>query len=247
MLPIKEVNTVYQTKNYGMFKFRNDNREVNQTRVKQIASRMIESGWLSGSNVIINSKNEIIDGQHRVKAAIIAGVPINYIVEKKAGFETIRGLNQDQKNWSLSDYVDGFTKENNEHYIRLKNFMKEFPHFNITEAMMFLQNGLIRVDRNTFESGGFKTKNVTTGKKWAESITELKPYFEKGYNRSIFVRAMIKIFSKKPEFKMDEFVKKVSLRPGMLYMCGTVDQYVDMIEKIYNHHRRNDEKVNLRF
>ena len=93
----KQVNQVFQTKNYGMFKFREDNRILNKTHITKLTEKMVNVGWISGSYVVINEKGEIIDGQHRVKAAINAGVPINYTIERKAGFEQIRSLNQNQK------------------------------------------------------------------------------------------------------------------------------------------------------
>jgi len=243
----KQVNQVFQTKNYGMFKFREDNRILNKTHITKLTEKMVNVGWISGSYVVINEKGEIIDGQHRVKAAINAGVPINYTIERKAGFEQIRSLNQNQKNWSLADHIHGYVKENNPNYIKLDNFVKEFPEFRVTESLMFLQNNSNPVHRDVFESGQFQVKNIEKGREWAKNIQQLKPFFEKGYNKSIFVRALIKIMSKKPDFKFEEFFHKVQLRPGMIHLCGSVELYTEMIEEIYNYRRRTDEKLNLRF
>ena len=93
----KKVNQVFQTKNYGIFKFRNDNRVVNPTHVKKLSEKMKNIGWIPGSYVVINEKGEIIDGQHRVTAAMSVGVPISYTIERKSNFDTIRSLNQNQK------------------------------------------------------------------------------------------------------------------------------------------------------
>jgi len=80
---------------------------------------------------------------------------------------------------------------------------------------------------------------------WAENLLSLKQYFPKGYNKAIFVRAMVKIFSKKSEFDFNQFLHKVELRPGMIHLCGSVELYIEMIEEIYNYKRR--DKINLRF
>ena len=77
----------------------------------------------------------------------------------------------------------------------------------------------------------------------ADNISKIKPYFEKYYNKSIFVRAMIKVMAGKPEFIFGEFLHKVKLRPGMLVPSGTVDQYVQMIEDIYNYKRSNSRQL----
>lgn len=243
----KQVNKVFQTKNYSMFKFRNDNRDVIESHVKRLTKNMTEQGWIKGSIVVVNEKNEVIDGQHRIKAAISANVPIDYIVTKGAGQKEIIGNNKISKQWGISTYLEHHVKQNNTHYTVLKNFMDEYPMFKFTEATMFLSNGLASAKREVFESGEWTVKNVKLGKQWADQVLQLKPYFEKHYNRAIFVRAMVKIMSKKPEFSFDEFLHKVKLRPTMLRPCGTVDQYVEMIEELYNYHRRNDEKLNLRF
>ncbi len=52
---------------------------------------------------------------------------------------------------------------------------------------------------------------------------------------------------KKPDFKFEEFLHKVKLRPSSIYVCGDKKSYAEMIEDIYNYKRRNDEKLNLRF
>lgn len=243
----KQVNTIFQTKELSKFKFREDNRTLNQSHIRRLTTNMKNSGWLPGSYVVVNEKYEIIDGQHRVKAAIEANVPIRYTMEKKADFEIIRGLNQNQRNWSLSDHIHGYVVDNNPHYIKLNNFIKTFPEFRVTECMMFLNNNASPVERHIFEKGLWVSKDYNKGITWANDVMSLKPFFEKGFNKSIFVRAIVKILSRKPEFKFEEFMKKLNLRPTSLVMCGTVEQYVQLIEDIYNYKRRNNEKVNLRF
>jgi hypothetical protein len=206
---------------------------------------MKEKGWLSSSVVTLNGNGEVIDGQHRVKAAMSVGTPIRYKVTKGAGSDEMTGMNTLQKNWSPFDHLHKFVTKGNSHYVTFDRFVNEFPMFKYTEVAMLLNNTLSTIKRDTFESGDYVVKNEKKGKLWGEYILELKPYFEKYYNKSIFVRAFIKIISNKKEFVFSEFLHKVKLRPNMMKPCGTVDQYVEMIEDIYNFKRSN--KVNLRF
>jgi hypothetical protein len=241
----KKVNEVYQTKDYSIFKFRDDNRIINKSHVKNIANNMKVRGWEKGSYVVINKKGEIIDGQHRVSAAMETGVSIQYILETTAGFETIRNLNSRQKNWAITDHIHGFVVEGNPHYVKLNNFMKQYPELKPTEAMMMCTNSLSGSDRETFESGRFVTKNMDKAVEWAMNIMELKPYFE-GYNRSTFVRALIKIMTRCKDFSFEDFVRKVKLRPSNIHFCGSVDEYIRMIEEIYNFSRNKSGRINLR-
>ena len=243
----KQVNTIFQTKELSRFKFRDDNRVLNTSHIKKLVTNMKSSGWLPGSYVVVNEKYEIIDGQHRVKAAMEANIPIRYTMEKKADFEIIRGLNQNQKNWTLSDHIHGYVVENNPHYVKLNNFVKKYPDFRITECMMFLNNNSSPCERHSFERGLWVSKDYNKALTWADDIMSLKPYFEKGFNKSIFVRAMVRIFSKKPQFKFEEFLHKVKLRPQSITLCGNIDQYTQMIEDIYNYSRRSSDRLNLRF
>lgn len=242
----KKVAEVLETRDYSIFKFRHDNREIKPNHVKYLTKKMKDKGWLKTSTVVINGNGDIIDGQHRVKAAIEASVPIRFRVERGAGIEEITEMNTGQRNWSPFDHLHKFVARGNENYIKFDNFIKEFPMFRITECAMFLNNGISTVDRRVFEEGRWIAKDVNVARKWANNVLSLKPYFEKYYNKSIFVRAMIKVFTtKKDVFNFDQFLHKVKLRPSMIYACGTVEQYVEMIEDIYNYKR--SDKVNLRF
>ena len=242
----KKVAEVFETKDYSIFKFRKDNREIKDAHVKVIVKKMKERGWLKTSTVVINQNGEVIDGQHRVKAAIQTGVPIRYRIERNAGIDEITQMNTGQKNWSPFDHIHKFVARGNENYIKFDNFIKEFPMFKVTECAMFLNNSFTSVKRDAFEEGRWVVKDFNVGRKWANQILSLKPYFEKGYNKSIFVRSIIKLLStKSKDFDFDQFIHKVKLRPSMIHLCGSVDQYIEMIENIYNYKR--SDKVNLRF
>lgn len=241
----KKVGEIFETKDYSMFKFREDNRLVNTNHVKKLASRMRERGWLSSSVVTLNGSGEVIDGQHRVKAAMSVGAPIRYKVTRGAGSDEMTEMNTLQKNWSPFDHLHKFVTKGNSNYITFDKFVRDYPMFKYTEVAMFLNNNMSTIQRHVFESGLYVVKNERKGREWANYILELKPYFEKYYTKAIFVRAFIKIVSNKKEFVFDEFLHKVKLRPNNLVACGTVDQYVEMIEDIYNFKR--SKKVNLRF
>lgn len=232
-----------------MFKFRDDNRVLNEKHIRSLAKNMKENGWIPGSYCVVNPKMETIDGQHRIKAAEKAGVPVRYTIEnvKSEVRKVIRGLNQDQKNWAFTDFIHTYVSDGNINYARLEAFMETYPDIRPTECMMMCLNSNSSPSREIFESGKFLIKDMRVADTWAKNVLLLKPYFENGYNKSIFVRALIKLFVGKPEFNFTEFLHKVELRPGSIHLCGTVEQYIDMIETIYNYRRKNEEKINLRF
>lgn len=243
----KKVAEVFETKDYTVFKDHVDNRNIRESHVKKLIERMRKNGWLKTSTVIVNEKFQIIDGHHRVKAATQAGVTIRYVVIRGATGDDITALNTTRLQWSPFDHLEKYVKRGNQHYIYFQNLSKKYPHFKYTEIGMFCTNSLTSVKRETFEHGEFITRSMKLAEKWAEEITQLKEYFPRYYNKSIFVRAMVKLYSNKSEFKFEEFLHKVKLRPNMLTPCGTLDQYVDMIIKLYNYKRRDEDKLDNKF
>lgn len=242
---MKKTGEIYQTKNYGLFSFHKDNREFDYNHVNRLYKSMLIHGWIRGSYVVVNRLYQIIDGQHRFLAAQKAGVSMYFIMDDKITSDEISLINTNKKNWNIITHLQKFVKLGNPHYVVLDKFMKNYPSLRPTECTMLVRNSLGSADREIFESGNFKVKDMKLAYEWAYNIMRLKPYFEKGYNKSIFVRALIKILTSKPEFKFDEFIHKVELRPKSLVMCGTVDQYVGLIEEIYNY--RRPDKLNFRF
>jgi len=241
----KKVGEIFETKDYSIFKFRDDNRVINYNHVKKLSQKMKERGWLSSSVVTINGSGDVIDGQHRVKAAMSVNCPIRYKVTRGAGTDEMTSMNMLQRNWSPFDHIHKWVVRGNQNYITFDKFSKDYPMFKYTEIAMLLNNSLHSVNRDSFESGQWVLKNEKIGRDWADKIVSLKPFFEKYYNKSIFVRGIIKVLANKPEFNFDEFIHKVKLRPNMLVPCGTSEQYIEMIENIYNYKRSG--KVNLRF
>jgi hypothetical protein len=246
---------VHFTKDLKIFKYHSVNRDVmnkaSQNRIQRIAESMKKE--LKKHPIIVTNKMIIVDGQHRVKAAEIAECGIYYIIDEsipntaKGIFDAAKEFNKNAKEWSKKDYITGYANQGNDSYQKLNEFGEKFPMFSLTERLMLLQNsGTKHANKKEFAEGKFTVRNFNTAEKWANHLLELKPYFEKGYNRSNFVRTILTIMEKKKGFKFEEFLHKVRLRPGSLYLCGDKRAYSTMIEDIYNYRRKVDEKLNLR-
>jgi len=243
----KKVNEIFRTTDYGMFKYDKRNRPVNPNRVRQLVKSMKEKGF-TNQPIKVTMNGTIIDGQHRLEAAKIAKVPIFYFVDHSKGtlFEKAADSNRLSKVWSKQDYLHGLAQQGIKSYVVLSEFRKKFPEFRLTEQMMFLQNSTSSITVADFSLGKWRTKDVKLGEKWATDIMKLKNHYP-DYKKSLFVRSMIEIIVGHPEFKFDEFLHKVKLRPAMMYPCGTRRQYKQMVEDIYNYRRKNTDKIRLRF
>ena len=252
---MKQFKIVFTT-NLGMFKYHTANRDFttpeSQNRIKRIAESMKSDGLLPHA-IVVTSKFFVVDGQHRLEAARIAGKGIYFLIDEtiantaKAIFEAAKRYNRDAKVWSKADYVHGLAKQGNVNYQILENFRREYPMFSQTEAEMFLMNsGTRNVGKREFADGKFEIASFKKAEELAKNILKLKEYFPH-YNSSVFVRTMLTIIEKKPEFNFDRFLHKVSLRPGAIKKQGDKDSYKLMIEDIYNFKASANDRLNLRF
>lgn len=260
---MKKYFILFET-NLTRFKLHKVNRPTddNQSKnlISEISETMKKSGFRQTEPIIVTRPDKngniwVIDGQHRLLAAMSCGIGVYFVTDEnvnpnsqKSIFDAFREYNKCKKKIMKNDYVHGFATMGNENFQTLQEFSKKFPMFSLTEQMMFLQNsGTKHPSKKNFQDGKFDVANVKKAETWASNLLELKPYFEKGYNRSVFVRTILTIMEKKKDFKFDEFLHKVKLRPGSIHLCGDKNTYATMIENIYNYRRRDDEKLNLRF
>lgn len=113
------------TSQYDIFKFRKDNREsINQAHVKRLADSISARNLLELRPISVNAKMEVIDGQHRLLAAQMLGVPIYYMQDKKLSSADIILMNISQP-WGQMDYLNYYCSNDFEEYKKLASFMKK--------------------------------------------------------------------------------------------------------------------------
>lgn len=235
-------NQVQQTKDYSLFKSIKGNRDINRLHYNRL-KKSIQNNYLF-TIIIVNEKFEIIDGQHRFEAIKKLGLPLYYIVCTGYGVNEVQILNQNSKNWSIVDFMNGYCDKGIQDYILYRNFVNKYK-FGHLETMAMLR-GMISSGSGVgidFKNGNFKTTHYEQACKLADLICSVKQYY-KGYNRRFFIFALLKLF-KNENFSFDEFIHKLQMQPYSLVDCVSVDQYIMLIEEIYNYKRRT--KVSLRY
>jgi len=232
---------VQVTKDYGLFKTIDGNRDVNELHVKRLTTSMQEKHLISP--IIVNEKYQIIDGQHRFTAASELELPVYYIVIPGYGLSDVQRLNQNSKNWAVSDFLDGYCNVGKEDYIRFKKFVEQYD-FNMSISLGVAINTIPGQHIwGQFRNGVFKFDDYLGATERADKITALKAYTDL-YNSRNFAYAMIHLL-KNPKFELTTFMQKLSYQQGALVPCTTANAYITLIEEIYNYKSRN--KVSLRF
>jgi hypothetical protein len=89
----------------------------------------------------VNENYEIIDGQHRFKAAQELGLPVNIIICPGYSIKDVQRLNANQKEWKLIDYLDGFCEEGETEYGGSKK-LKETPYYDFEDSLKIYLSGI---------------------------------------------------------------------------------------------------------
>jgi hypothetical protein len=247
---MKEVKKVYETYDYSMFKSMRGNRPLDKLLVMRL-KKSFKKHYLF-TIILVNEHHEIIDGQHRFEAAKSLGLPINFIVQEGYKVKEVQVLNTNSKDWGKMQYLHSFCELGHPEYLKFRDFMRKYPRFGIavSEALLTgLSNGKYEREEGhgvrlpTFKEGEIEIPNEAHSYHIAEKIMQIQPFYE-GFNRITFVRSMMRLFNN-PNYDHNTFVKKLEIQPTALQHCQSVDQYLLLIEDIYNYRSRN--KVSLRY
>lgn len=249
---VKTSNQVHSTMDYSKFKILVGNRKPNELHVKRLTNSF--KNFYLFSPILINEKWQIIDGQHRFLAAKELGLPINYIIVEGYGLKEIQILNTNSANWKKEDYLKAYCDLGYSTYLQMRQFMQDYPDFGIAVSELLLTDTAKGVNNRgsvlegrgrvkNFEEGRLTIPDIKTSYDNAEKVLMFKPYYD-GFNRSVFVSALIGIF-KNENYNHTEMIGKLSNQPSSLTHCTNVTQYKLLIEDIYNYRRR--EKISLRY
>jgi len=247
---MKEVKKVYMTYDYSMFKSMRGNRPLDKLLVMKL-KKSFKKQYLF-TIILVNEYYEIIDGQHRFEAAKSLGLPLYFTIQEGYKVKEVQMLNTNTKNWGKMQYLHSYCELGNPEYLKFRNFMRRYPKFGIavSEAILTgLSNGKYKREAGhgvrlpTFADGELEIPNEGRSYDIAEKIMQIQPFYD-GFNRITFVRAMMRLFNN-PNYDHNTFIKKLKIQPTALRHCQSVDQYLLLIEDIYNY--RSRDKGSLRY
>ena len=237
---MQTVNQVRMTNDYGLFTFIDGNRDINKNQFSRLA-KSIDEDYIPVP-IIVNEKKQIIDGQHRYEVIKTLNKPVYYIEVPGLRLPEVHRLNNNTKNWTATEYMNGYAKLGYPDYIQYKEFKRRYK-FGHNETMALLQNKSYG-GNNTFKDfreGLFIIKSYKQAVRDAEKIMMISKYYD-GYKRRAFVFSMISLFQNE-DYNHAEFLNKLSYQSVKMVDCTTVRQYISLIEDIYNYNRKH--KVRL--
>lgn len=257
---MKEVNTIYETKDFSMFSNIKGNRKLKQSHIDYFVKELKENGQQTPFIVwdtLRNNKlvNLILDGQHRFEACKILNIPFTFFYPQKQRntyFQTSkdgsiadvvtgavnRPINMSRiKNiqkgliWSIQDHLNFFITIQNPTYIKLKELADRHNVFTLHTIVTLIGS------TESFKEGNLKTDRFDSAEKILNAAKQLKDWY-KFYNRSTFVIALASLAANK-KFNLDYFLEKCETYSNLLLGCNGRDAYKDMLINLYNFRRKD--------
>jgi hypothetical protein len=165
------------------------------------------------------------------------GLPVFYVVTNDTA--TIVELEASHRRWSLDDYLTAFHREGSADYSSIVEWgMRTGIPLSCCASMLHgVQAGSANVNK-IIKSGKFKVKDELHIFQVANICDAIKRQGHEWAVSRNFVNAVsMCVFCQ--EFDTNLMIEKTSANLGLLRKQGSTDQYLDMIESIYNSRSKN--------
>jgi len=236
---------IKKTKQYDLFKFRDDNRaRIDNQHVHRLADSIRSNNLLDLKPILVNKNMEVIDGQHRLLAAKLLDVDVYYEINGKVTPEDIVKLNI-SKAWTMLDYLNFYTKHDYVEYKKLTELMlKESLDIHIALGIVSCNS---KITFHEFRMGNFKFTNELIDDQ-LEICRETIDHIKKMNGRSRYTssarfwKSLLKLV-KHEHFEVEKW--RVNLHKMVDHFCvkATTQDYLRFFQNIYN--SRNNIKINL--
>jgi hypothetical protein len=234
-----------KTKQYSKFIYVKGNRPIDPNHVKKLAESIHEKNLLHLNPVLVTSKMQVIDGQHRIEAAKLLKIEIYYEVSDEITKSDMSRLNKNKKNWTITDYINYYCEEGYQIYIRFRDFANENPQFKLSVLLKIVLPSDGSEYTKSVQDGVLNISNMDKAKKIIDAINKINnlPFDFKFIYDCRFPLAIGKCITT-PKFNIDNLTEKIKANPRRFVKCSTKEEYLELIEEIYNYYL-SENKISL--
>ena len=234
------MENIQSTQDYTLFTYLSGNRPIDKGHVKRLIKSIEKNNRLNLHPIIVNGKNEIIDGQHRHAAAKQLGIELFFIKSESVDDEHLIDCNVNQKLFEVENYIDFFSvKEKNPDYIQLKQFLQSTQLK--PKALLCLILGTVNGSLlNFLKTGKFRfpvsQDHLTVIDFYLDFMAYVKDKCIRPnsmFTNHSFAKAMRWLFQTSG-FSSELFFKKLDLKWFDLKPQRTAEEWYELLISIYN-------------
>lgn len=223
---------IKQTSNYNQFKLIEGNRNIDRGHLNRLITSITKRNLLAQNPIMVNEKMQVIDGQHRLKAAASLQVPIYYIVVNKLSLQDVQLLNHAMRAWKLEDFLKSFVTLELEEYKTFKDFIEKYDLPVSVGTKLLAPELSSHAGLEAFRSGNLEITNLAEAEKYGEWLTDIRKYAPGLYRATRFIEAVMMMF------RLDNYdherMKEKLIMAGEVKPQISRHDYLRELERIYN-------------
>ena len=214
----------FKTKNYEIFKFKTNNRDVKH--YKRIVESIKKIGYIDAFPILVNSNFEILDGQNRFYACRELGLEIAYSIYDNIdkSDDVMIELNKSAEVWRLESYIKHYAENGKEIYQLIRDFDNQYK-LGISNTLAIC---LPNVNQTVIKNGLAKELNP----KRHEIAIDIKTNFSilKFNLTNKFVRSITELYLRADK----KSIKKIQDNVLLIKQQANVGDYLLMFENMIN-------------
>ncbi len=237
---------VYSTRNYGQFKFDTFNRPIDDGKLAKLTAAIAAHDLLADNPILVSLENVVLDGQHRLKAAEALGVAIYYYFASDATIADVPEMNGMRSAWKSQDYLDVWCKRGAPDYIALRDFHRRFSWMTFSMAQDLCHYGDLTNATKTFIAGNYQANDLDFAEKVAFAVLDFRAIGFEYYRTSLFISVVANLLGN-ASYDHKRMVHQLKRQSAKLRPAVNRDDYMKIIDNIYNYNRRGTPYVELKW
>ncbi len=241
------MNEVKKTKRYDIFIMHENNRPIDLNNLKKIKNSIKLNNMLEFRPIMCNSKMQILDGQHRFIAARELDLEVYYQIKEDAVDEDMILLNDCQKRWLISDYINYHASKGSLAHAKLKKFCEE-NNLKYSQGAELLAGSRHSARIYEIKKGIMQCpsdEEIKTAEKLLNDVRDVVSTIEKylpqkrNFLKSDRVTDALMSLSMIEGYDKEEMKGACLKRIDIICQKSTKEGYFLMFKEIYNYGKRN--------
>lgn len=234
---IIKVADVFQTTDYDMFGILKENRAILPKRVNKLIKSIRENGYIRNP-IVVNENHDTIDGQARLEALKMLGLPVEFIICPGAGRDECVALNAYSTPWTMLDYIDSYADVCAD-YKRARLLIDEFKELKLSVVLSAI-SGLIYKNNEAIKGGKLSCTAeqyerahalLEYASRFSEVLSNINGNKDRIYNSIMFCYGH-------EDVDNNTLLKKLNEHINLLNNTTDMEQVNKCMENIYNFNSR---------
>jgi hypothetical protein len=235
---------IHSTTEYARLTLNPLNRPLDPEHLERLYDAISKRNLLREYPILVDKAGVILDGQHRYTVAKELSVPIYYIVATDATIEDVPEANGNTKHWTARDWLYAWIQRGNQEYVRLRDFWEANNWMTLTMARDLCHYGDRQGLTRDYVKGRYTCNDLEFANAVARSCLDFKRYYPDFYRESTFVSA-VAMLHEHEGYSHKVMMDRLQYQSARLTKQSSIDDYLAVIEPIYNYRSRAEVKMHF--